>query len=306
MLDLQLAAGATEIYVGLVSEPLKVLTFNAHARMRDEHPTQVNSPALLGDIITDAHAKGVTVHFSANIAYLPAALHAAYVTHVQTAVALGVDTVLVANLGLMRLLREAGLTIPLVAAGYMGVTTTAFARYLQTALGVVRVVLPHAMTLDEIAAFAAIPGLEIEVQVQTGAGNSCGRCMMADSPVKPEIGLGCRAGYTVRAPDGTTTHGLPFLDGATDCALCNVTDLMAIGVHAIKIPGRESPNVRTNAKITQMYRKAIHDAVAGKPLDVTIQEIDQVELMWQMNWVPRFCENLRCRFRDTPTTQSYI
>lgn len=306
MLDLQIKAGATEIYVGLVCDELTVLTFNAHARMRDEHPTQVSSPELLADIVDDAHAKGLKVHFSANIQYLPPALHAAYIRHVKEAVELGVDSLIVANLSLMHQIRAAGITLPLVAAGYMGVTTTAFARYLQSACGVTRVVMPHAMTLEEIAAFVRIPGLEVEVQVQTGAGNACGRCMMFDSPVKPEIGLGCRAGYTLQTPEGTTLENAQFLDGATDCSLCDVGALMEIGVHALKIPGRESPNIRTNAKITQMYRRVIKNTVAGKAMTVTIAEIDQVELMWQMNWVPRFCENQRCRFRDTQTTRSYI
>ena len=166
--------------------------------------------------------------------------------------------------------------------------------------------MPHAMTLDEIAAFVRIPGLEVEVQVQTGAGNSCGRCMMFDSSVKPEIGLGCRAGYTVYTPEGTTIESIQLLDGSTDCSLCDVGALMEIGIHAVKIPGRESPNMRTNAKITQMYRRVIKNTLAGKAMAVSIAEIDQVELMWQMNWVPRFCENQRCRFRDTPTTRSYI
>lgn len=306
MLDLQIAAGATEIYVGLACPELKVLTLNALARMRDEQPTQVSSPELLADIVTEAHAKGLRVHFSANIQALSTALYPLYVAHVQQAVALGVDTIIMANLGLMQLLRTAGITLPFVAAGYMGVGTTQFAQYVRDHFGVVRVVLPHAIALEEIAAFTALRDLEIEIQVQTGAGNSCGRCMMFDSPVLPEIGLGCRAGYTVQTPEGVTLEMASFLDGSTDCALCSTKELVGLGVDAFKISGRESPNIRTNAKITQLYRKAIDDAVAGKAIETTVVEIDEVELMWQMAWVPRFCDNKRCRFLDTPTIHSYI
>lgn len=306
MLDLQIASGATEIYVGLASPALKKLTFNALARSRDEQPTQVSSPELLEDIIVEAHGQNRRVHFSANIQHLHPSLHAPYIAHVRQAVELGVDTVIVADIGLMQVLRAAGVTLPFVAAGYMAVGTTAFARYLRDAFGVTRVVLPHAITLEEIAAFVQVPGLEIEVQVQTGAGNTCGRCMMFDSPTVPEIGLGCRAGYSVRTPQDDALEGLAFLDGATDCALCSVQELLAVGVHAFKIPGRESPNIRTNAKITQLYRKAIDDSIKGKTMQRIVAEIDNIELLWQMSWVPRFCDNKRCRFLDTPTIQSYI
>lgn len=306
MLDRQIEAGATEVYVGLAAEELRVLTFNALARIRDREPTQVSSPELLEEIVLAAHAQGLLVHFAADSPYLPPLLHNAYVAHVRRAIAVGVDSVIVADVGLMALLRDSGIEQPLVASGYMAVSTVRFARYLHEAFGVTRVVLPNAMVLDEIAAFAQLPGLQIEVPVQTGAGNTCGRCMMVDSPVRPEIGLGCRAGYHVQTPEGTLLQAAQFLDGATDCALCSVRELIAVGVDALHIPGRESPNIRVNAKMTQLYRKAIDDAYRGKSLESTIAEIDEVELMWQMRWVPRFCNNARCRLLDTPTTRSYI
>jgi collagenase-like PrtC family protease len=306
MLDLQLRARADEIYLGMLCEPLRVLTFNALARTRDEQPTQVESPKLLGQIVTRAHAGGMTVNFSANLAYLPAAFHPAYVDHVRQALDLGVDRVVVANLGLMRLLRTAGITAPLVAAGYMGVGTARLAAYLRDTLGVTRIILPHAMAFEEVARFTQLPGLEIEIPAQTGAGNTCGRCMMFDSPTFPEIGLGCRAGYRVRTPEGTVLEESRFLDGGTDCSLCSVPELMQIGVHVLKIAGRESPNVRQNAKVTQFYRKAIDNQLKGKDIEATIRQIAWVELMWTMGWVPRLCDQKRCRFLPTPTNQAYV
>jgi collagenase-like PrtC family protease len=306
MLDMQVSAGATEIYLGLPSDLLHVLTFNSLPRTRGEHPTQVSSPELMAEIVDQAHRQGLRVHFCADVQFLPAALQAAYVEHVRGAVGMGVDSVVVAGIGLMRLLRSAGVEVPLVASGYMAVATVPFARYLRDAFGVGRVIVPHSMKLGEIRAICEVPGLEVEVPVHTGAGMTCGRCMMADSPVQPEIGLGCRAGYQVRTPDGEVLKESHFLDGAADCGLRNVGDLIRIGVRALQIPGRESPNIRVNAKITQLYRKAIDDARADVPIDRTIYQIDQVELLWQMRWVPRYCDMGRCRFLETPITKAYV
>nr|AEH26482.1 peptidase [uncultured Acidobacteria bacterium A3] len=306
MLDLQIKAGANEVYVGLPAEPLKVWTFNARARKLDEQPCQVPSLRALRGIVDEAHAAGLTVHFSANVQHLPPSLHAAYRAQVAQALDAGADGLIVANVGLARLLRDAGVTAPMTAGLYMNVGTTRLARYLRDQLAVRRIVLPHAMKLTEVRQFAALDGVTIEVPAHTGGGNTCGRCMMFDSAAVPEFGSGCRSGYDVTTPDGTVLPKHPFLDGATDCSLCSVADLIAAGVTAFKIPGRESPNVKANAKITQLYRKLIDDSLAAKPLATSIREIDRVELMWQMRWVPRFCNAKRCKFEDTPYTQSYV
>lgn len=37
-----------------------------------------------------------------------------------------------------------------------------------------------------------------------------------------------------------------------------------------------------------------------------IEAIDRVELMWQMGWLPRLCDQQRCRFRDTPQQRAFV
>ena len=50
----------------------------------------------------------------------------------------------------------------------MGVSVSAYATYLRDTYRVSRVVLPHSLTFDEVAAFTALDDLEIETPVQTG------------------------------------------------------------------------------------------------------------------------------------------
>jgi collagenase-like PrtC family protease len=225
---------------------------------------------------------------------------------VRAAVDCGVDRVIVANVGLLDVLRRGGIDVPLIAAGNMGVTTVAYARWLGERFDITRIVTPHQITLDEVAAMCSLSGVDIEVQVQTGSGLLCGRCTLWDDPNGSGVGLGCRSGYEVVTPDGQTLTDVAFLDSGTDCAFCDVPALAAIGVRAFKIQGRESPYPRQNAKVTQLYRKALDDTRLHVPIAKTIEKIDRIELLWQMSWVPRLCDQQRCRFRDTPTQRAYI
>lgn len=297
MLELQIKAGATEVYLGLRPEGAEV-SFDSMPANRDGEPTHVTSTALLGEIVTAAHTAGLVVHFSADAPVVRAGDEAAYRRHVELGVAAGADTVVVGSLPACAWLASGEL--PLVAGGALGVSTPDLAAHLHEKYGVRRIVLPHTLALDEIALFCGLPGLEIETPVQTGAGLDCTRCRLPDTP---GVGLGCRAGF--RLADTAEDLG-GFLDGAADCALCDVPSLVALGVTALQIAGRESPNVRQNAKITQMYRRALRGHEAGLPMPRVIEEIDRVELMWQMGWLPRLCDQQRCRFRDTPQLRAYV
>lgn len=308
MLELQISGGATEIYVAHRAPAGQADSFDALPGKRDGDPTQVSNRRLLKEIITQAHAAGLRVHLGADAPAVPAEARAAYLTHVEQGVEAGADTVVVGALPAARWIADACPEVPLVAGAALGVTTVAYARHLQSAYGIRRVVLPHAATLDEIAAFCAVDGLEVEVPVQTGSGADCHHCRLPD---QTGSGLGCRAGYQEQLSIGTRPEDPGgflegFLDGASDCALCDVPSLVALGVAALQIPGRESPIVRQNAKVTQMYRRALDGVAKGWSTRQTVADIDRTELTWQMGWVPRMCEQQRCRFRDTAQRRAHV
>lgn len=304
MLELQIAGGATEIYLAHRPPAEAGQSFDALPGKRDGDPTQVSNRRLLKELITQAHAADMRVHLCADAPAVAADAKKAFLAHVEQGLDAGADTVVVGSLPTARWVTDAHPGVPLVAGAHLGVTTVAYARHLQQTYGVTRIVVPHAATLDEIAAFCAVDGLEIEVPVQTGSGANCHQCRLPD---QRGSGLGCRAGYqTVSAPDKAAHDLGGFLDGASDCALCDVPSLVGLGVAALQIPGRESPIVRQNAKITQMYRRALNGVAKGWSTRQTIADIDRVELMWQMGWVPRMCEQQRCRFRDTAQRRAHV
>ncbi|MEW2491006.1 U32 family peptidase [Streptomyces sp. NPDC048411] len=301
MLELQIAGGASEVYVAHRS-PAGV-SFDALPGRRDGDPTQISNPRLLKSITKQAHDAGLRVHLAADAPAIPADLREAYLAHVAQGIDAGADSVMVASLPAARQVRDTHPTIPLTAAGGMGVTTTAFARHLRDTYRIGRIVTPHASGLDEIAAFCRLDGIEVEVPVQTGSGADCHSCRLPD---QRGAGLGCRVGYQDDNDSAATRDLGGFLDGASDCALCDIPSLAALGVKALQIPGRESPIVRQNAKITQMYRRALNGIEKGWSTRQTIEDIDRIELTWQMGWVPRMCEQQRCRFRDTPRRRAHV
>ncbi|MET9509527.1 U32 family peptidase [Streptomyces flavidovirens] len=306
MLELQIKGGATEIYLAHRPPAGQPNSFDALPGKRDGDPTQVSNRRLLKEIIAQAHAANLRVHLCADAPAVSAADRAEFLAHVEQGVEAGADTVIVGSLPTARWIADAHPDVPLVAGAGLGVTTVAYAQHLQETYGVHRIVVPHAATLDEIAAFCAIGGLEVEVPVQTGSGADCHSCRLPD---QRGSGLGCRAGYEDTAVDisiSTPRDLGAFLDGASDCALCDVPTLVALGVAALQIPGRESPIVRQNAKLTQMYRRALNGVTRGWSMKQTVEDIDKVELMWQMGWVPRMCEQQRCRFRDTAQRRAHV
>lgn len=292
MLELQVKAGATEVY--LTSRPAGPVTFDSLPANRDGEPTHVSNPVLLREIIAGAHDAGLRVHFCADAPVIRPDDEKSYREHVEQGLEAGADTVVVGSLAACAWLTDA----PVVVGGTLGVSTVGLAEFLRDSCGITRIVVPHTLTLGEVAAFCRIDGLEIETPVQTGAGLDCTRCRLQDTP---GIGLGCRAGYQ----DAAQELGA-FLDGASDCALCDVPALISVGVAALQIPGRESPIIRQNAKITQMYRRVLNGHAAGTPVTEVIEQIDRVELMWQMGWLPRLCDQQRCRFRDTPQQRAFV
>ncbi|MBQ1098268.1 U32 family peptidase [Streptomyces sp. b94] len=305
MLELQITGGATEIYLAQRAPADTAGSFDALPGKRDGDTTQVSNRRLVKEIISQAHTAGLKVNLCADAPAVAAGDKEAFLAHVAQGIDAGADTVVVGALPTARWIADAHPGVPLVAGAPLGVSTAAYALRLQETYRVRRIVVPHATGLDEIAAFCALDGLEVEVPVQTGSGADCHHCRMPD---QPGSGLGCRAGYqnTPGSGDGAPVDLGGFLDGASDCALCDVPSLVALGVAALQIPGRESPIIRQNAKITQMYRRALDGVARGWSTKQTVADIDRVELTWQMGWVPRMCEQQRCRFRDTPRRRTHV
>jgi len=302
---MQIKAGADEVYLGLSNKKYATFSFNGRFKEMDSVSAQVKDEEELKKIVEVCHNNGVKVNYAANVHHIAPELEDEYLEYVKKGVSAGVDYLIISNIGLVKLVRKANIDLPIVMGAFALIPNVEHVRMLRD-IGVKRVVLPHAVKLEELRDFCKIDGIEVEVFGFIGGGNNCGRCMLLHSPNKKEIAAGCRAGYTVESSDGKKFEQELFLDAAADCALCNIPDLINIGVDVIKIIGRESAMPSFTSKVVNLFRKAIDGSYEGKDIEDIKEKFSREEEMWNINWKPRFCEKGRCKFKSTKITNSYI
>lgn len=221
--------GAAAVYLGLSD-------FNArraaHNFTEDE----------LAEAVAYCHARGVKVHLALNTLVrddeMADALRVA-----ETACRLGVDTLIVQDLGLARCIRAAAPTMPLHASTQLSCHTPAGVDFLRDA-GFSRVVLSREMSREEIAACAG-RGVELEVFVHGAL------CMSVSGQCYFSAMLGRRSGnrgacaQTCRLPfapaDGNSKPCSPdaaALSLKDNCLIDYIADLENLGVASLKIEGR--------------------------------------------------------------------
>lgn len=249
-----LAAGADAVYFGLAEG------FNARARAGNF------TLAGLADTVALIHRCGARAYLTLNTLVFETEL--AFVEElVREAAKQGVDALIVQDPALARIARELCPALEVHASTQMTISSPEAARFAQS-LGVTRVVVPRELSVPEIRAFAAGTPLELEVFVH---GALCvawsGQCLTSAtwsgrSANRGECAQSCRLPYEL-VVDGTTRDlgDVKYLLSPKDLAgLRAVEDLAAIGVHGLKIEGRQKgPEYVLTA--TQTYRHWV-DALA--------------------------------------------
>ncbi len=217
-------------------------------------------------------------------------------------VALGPDALIMADPGLILLVREHWPELPVhlsVQANTMNAESVRFwARQ-----GIARVILSRELGLEEIAEIRQqCPDTELEVFVH---GALCiaysGRCLLSGyfnhrDPNQGTCTNACRWDYKVHAAhedasgdvvggmnidpllleEGTRPgqfmpveedeHGTYILNSKDLRAVEHVARLVSIGIDSLKIEGRTKSHYYV-ARTAQIYRRAIDDACAGRPFD---------------------------------------
>ncbi|MFC3116009.1 prephenate-dependent tRNA uridine(34) hydroxylase TrhP [Cellvibrio fontiphilus] len=227
-------------------------------------------------------------------------------------VALKPDALIVADPGVIYLLREAFPDMPLHLSVQANTMNWAAVKFWQ-AQGISRIILSRELGLNEIAEIKQrCPDMELEVFVH---GALCmaysGRCLISNYMDKRDPNQGactnaCRWSYdvcdksssaqeasgcashtdyktlAVTAADDPHSHYLleedehgSYLFNSKDLrAVALVEKLAAIGVDSLKIEGRTKSPYYVG-RTAQVYRRAIDDAVAGKPFDNNLlRELD--------------------------------
>ncbi len=263
--------GADAVYFGLDAG------FNARARAANF------SLDALDEVLAFLHRRGVKGYVTLNTLVFSSELHRLEEI-VRRVARAGVDAVLVQDLGLVRLARAVCPELPIHASTQMTLTSAETIRLVEE-LGVERVVLARELSFDEIATIARQTTIGLEVFVH---GALCvaysGQCMTSESlggrsANRGQCAQACRLPYELVCDGADVDLGdQKYLLSPQDlAAYALVPELIAAGVCAFKIEGRlKTPEYVAN--ITRHYRQAIDSALAGRPIEFTPRDVEEMEL----------------------------
>ncbi|HEY8464060.1 MAG TPA: peptidase U32 family protein [Bacillota bacterium] len=312
----QIEAGANEVYLGGDTNLFNRFSFNGRGRFTAKNYKISPDFEEIKAIVQYAHQHQVTVMFCANIPFVADDLdeHHNYLgefyKHVEAAVEIGVDSVIVGDIGAIQFLREQGITVHITASTFLETVNRDQILFLKE-LGANRVVLDYQMVLSEIEELASYNDLELEVFGHYGC-SFYSDCNMKHSFGESDhlnMGIPCRNFYQLI--QGTkTTPKAPYLNAALTCSLCSVPRLKRAGIYALKLVGRDY-QTSENIQLTTIYSKIIKMTADIEKQSLSTDEGgDYVKNMvlsilpeW---WIRIICNKGLCKYLDNQVTQSYI
>ena len=256
----------------------------------------------LGAAIAEAHAGGKQFFVVSNVLPHNPKVRT-YLADMANVVTLKPDALIMADPGLIDLVREAWPEMPVHLSVQANTVNFATVRFWQK-LGVSRIILSRELSLDEVAEIRQeCPDIELEVFVH---GALCvaysGRCLLSGYFNHRDSNQGtctnsCRWDYKLKAgeedaggdvhssakvwlleekerpgelmPIEEDEHGTYIMNSRDLRAIEHVQRLVEIGVDSLKIEGR-TKSAYYVARTAQVYRRAIDDAVAGRPFDPSL------------------------------------
>ena len=282
------AFGADAVYAGQPRYSLRVRN------------NEFGELATLGGAIAEAHAQGRRFYVVSNVLPHNAKVRS-YLTDMAPVVALAPDALIMADPGLIDLVRETWPQLPIHLSVQANTVNFAAVRFWRK-LGVARIILSRELSLDEVAEIRQqCPDVELEVFVH---GALCvaysGRCLLSGYFNHRDANQGtctnsCRWDYRVKAaaadgagdvhartderwlleekerpgelmPIDEDEHGTYIMNSKDLRAVEHVARLVEIGVDSLKIEGRTKSPYDV-ARTAQVYRRAIDDALAGRAFD---------------------------------------
>ncbi|SHE30840.1 putative protease [Modicisalibacter ilicicola DSM 19980] len=259
--------------------------------------------ANLGRGIEEAHAQGKSFYVASNIAPHNAKLKT-YLRDMEPVIEAGPDALIMSDPGLIMMVRERWPEQTIHLSVQSNVVNHAAARFWQ-GQGISRIILSRELSLEEIGEIRReCPDLEIETFVH---GALCiaysGRCLLSGyfnrrDPNQGTCTNACRWKYNTIAADTDTTgdlkpvqaaliedvtrpgelmpidedeHGTYIMNSKDLRAVQHVGRLAEMGVSSLKIEGRTKSHYYV-ARTAQVYRRAIDDALAGRPFDMGLMD----------------------------------
>ena len=199
-----------------------------------------------------AHAKGVKVYLTCNTLPHNADLPQ-FLPYLREMAETGIDAVIVADLGLLALIRKALPDLEIHMSTQMGIVNYETANALYD-LGVKRVVLARELSLEEIAEIRAKTPADLELEAFVH-GAMCvsfsGRCLLSAYLTGRDANQGacaqpCRWKYRLMEetrpgqyfPVEEHDEGTYIMNAKDLCMIDHIPELLAAGVDSLKLEGR--------------------------------------------------------------------
>ncbi|MBC7852938.1 MAG: U32 family peptidase, partial [Pirellulaceae bacterium] len=248
-------------------------------------------PDELPELMALLHSRGLKGYVTVNTLVFSSELETLE-QHIRQIAAAGVDAVLVQDLGVVRLIREICPDLPIHASTQMTLTS-AECIAVADSLGVQRVVLARELSIGEIRKIRKKTPMPLEVFVH---GALCvaysGQCLTSESlggrsANRGQCAQACRLPYDLVCDGKDVDLGdQKYLLSPQDlAAYALIPELIEAGVCSFKIEGRlKTPEYVAN--ITRHYRQAIDSAMAGKPVQFTPRQVEEMELSFSRGFSP--------------------
>ena len=237
----------------------------------------------LEEAINYAHLRNVKVFLTLNTLIKNQELNNA-IDLASKAYELGIDSIIVQDIGLANLLLKNFPNLPIHASTQMTCHSLSGAKVLQKA-GFKRIVLSRELSLNEIEYIKSNIDCEIEIFTH---GALCisysGQCLYSSliggrSGNRGKCAQGCRLCYSLLENDNELDKGY-LLSPKDLCSLDLLPELIATGIDSLKIEGRmKTPEYV--ATVTRIYRKYIDKIYNNEPY--VIEEQDKKDLLQVFN-----------------------
>ena len=289
-----IAYGADAVYAGMPRYSLRV-------RNNDFHRLE-----NLAQGIREVNEAGKRFYLASNILPHEAKIRT-FIRDMEPVIELGPDALIMADPGLILMVRERWPDMPVHLSVQANTMNHASVRFWQ-AQGISRIILSRELSLEQIGEIRQqCPDMELEVFVHGALCIAySGRCLLSGYFNHRDANQGtctnsCRWDYKLKnasedisgdihiettrpasaaylleekerpgeyMPIEEDEHGTYIMNSKDLRALEHVERLVNMGITSLKIEGRTKSHYYV-ARTTQVYRRAIDDALAGKPFDAS-------------------------------------
>ena len=290
--DNLIKAGCNEIYLGGDENLFRTYSFSGRGKCNiigNKISVDMNE---VKEIVQMAHDNQVKVNFTANTQFFSDSVHkkgrleAEYLKHIEQAIDLGVDALIIGDMGLLQKISKQKYDVSLHASVYLKTTNQEQVMFLKE-FGVDRVILSYQITIDEIEKFCREKVMDYEVIGYIGCSFFNGACGFLHGIGEGHLdkfnpGLSCKAVYNVFNGKKNVRTDLFNVEAA--CCACVLKKLDSFGVNALKIVGRGA-DYKALIEVIKFYKRVLESALE-EPAQAFLPE-------W---WEMFFCNRQSCKY----------